>query len=86
MLTEVLRQDGNDREQVKFRELLLHLRDEEASVADWGLLMTCCRSRVDSASGVARSQTTPGHCTRFFAAPLVNFCSLEVRGSYSDCL
>ena len=40
------------------------------------------------ASGVARSQMTPGHCTRLFLvgvggvgwghAPLVNFCILEV--------
>ena len=49
MLTEVLRQDGKDREQVRFRELL-HLRDGEVSVADWELLMTQCRSRVDSTS------------------------------------
>ena len=50
MLTEVLRQDGQDREQVRFRELLLHLRDGEVSVADWELLMTHCRSQVDSAA------------------------------------
>ena len=49
-LTEVLRQDGQDREQVRFRELLLHLRDGEVSVADWELLMTRCRCRVDSAA------------------------------------
>ena len=50
VLTEVLRQDGQDREQVRFRELLLHLRNGEVSVADWELLMTQCRSRVDSAA------------------------------------
>ena len=50
VLTEVLRQDGQDREQVRFRELLLHLRDGEVSVADWELLMTRCRSQVDSAA------------------------------------
>ena len=50
MLTEVLRQNGQDREQVRFRELLLHLRDGEVSVADWELLMTGCRSRVDGAA------------------------------------
>ena len=49
-LTEVLRQDGQDREQVRFQELLLHLRDGEVSVADWELLMTHCRSWVDSAA------------------------------------
>ena len=46
-----------------------------------------------SASGIARSQTTPGHCIRLFAfwggagggggcglgALLVNFCILEVH-------
>ena len=50
MLTQVLRQDGQDREQVRFRELLLCLRDGQVSVADWELLMTRCRSRVDSAA------------------------------------
>ena len=50
VLTEVLRQDGQDREQVRFRELLLHLRNGEVSVADWKLLMMHCRSRVDSAA------------------------------------
>ena len=34
-------------ERVRLRELLLHLRDEEVSVTDWELLMTC-HSRVDS--------------------------------------
>ena len=36
VLTEVLRQDGQDREQVRFRELLLHLKDGEVSVAGLG--------------------------------------------------
>ena len=49
VLTEVLRQDGQNREQVRFRELLLHLRDGEVSVADWEVLMTR-RSQVDSAA------------------------------------
>ena len=46
VLTEVLGQDGQDREQVRFRELLFHLRDGEANVADWELLSflggQCC--------------------------------------------
>ena len=50
VLTEVLRQDGQDREQVRFQELLLHLKDGEVSVTDWELLMTRCRSQVDSAA------------------------------------
>ena len=50
VLTEVLQQDGQDREQVRFRELLLHLRDGEVSVADWELLMARCCSQVDSAA------------------------------------
>ena len=48
MLTEVLRQDGQGREQVRFQKLLLYLRNGEVSVADWELLMTQCCSRVDS--------------------------------------
>ena len=50
MLTEVLRQDGQDSKQVRFQELLLHLRDGQVSVADWELLMTRCRSQVDHAA------------------------------------
>ena len=48
VLTEVSQQDGQDREQVRFRKLLLHLRNGEINVADWELLMTH-RSQVDSA-------------------------------------
>ena len=47
VLTEVLRQDGQDREQKRFRELLLHLRDGEVSVSDWELLVTCCHFLVE---------------------------------------
>ena len=52
VLTEVLRQNGQDREQVRFRELLLHFSNGEVSryIADWELLMTRCRSQVDSAA------------------------------------
>lgn len=39
-LTQVMRQDGLDGEQVRFREILLHLRDGTVSVDDWQLLMT----------------------------------------------
>ena len=50
MLTEVLQQDRQDREQVRFQELLLHLRDGDVCFAVLELLMTCCHSQVDSAA------------------------------------
>ena len=58
VLTEVLRQDRQDREQVRFQELLLHLRDGEVSVADWKLLMAQCHSSVASAAFGARVMLT----------------------------
>ena len=47
-LTQVMRQNGQDSDQVRFRELLLHLRDGTVSIEDWKLLMTRCLSRVDN--------------------------------------
>ena len=40
VLTQVMRQSGQDRKQVRFREILLHLRDASVTKADWEHLMT----------------------------------------------
>ena len=48
-LTQVMRQNGDNSSQVRFRELLLHLRDGTVTVADWELLMTRCLSRISAA-------------------------------------
>ena len=45
-LTQVMRQNGQDNDQVRFRELLLHLRDGSVTTADWELLMTRCLSHI----------------------------------------
>lgn len=50
MLTQILQQDGQDGDQVRFQELLLHLRDGKVSDTEWELLMTHCLSRVDNLS------------------------------------
>ena len=39
VLTQVIRQQGQDPEQVRFREILLHLRDAKVTQADWEHLM-----------------------------------------------
>ena len=44
-LTQSMRQNGHN-DQVRFRELLLDLRDGIVTTADWNLLMTRCLSRV----------------------------------------
>ena len=48
-LTQVMRQNGDDSSQVRFRKLLLHLRDGAVTTADWELLMTHCLSRISNA-------------------------------------
>ena len=45
-LTQVMRQNGQDTSQVRFRDLLLHLRDGSVTTTDWKLLMTRCLSRI----------------------------------------
>ena len=45
-LTQVMRQNGHNNDQVCFRELLLHMRDGTVTTEDWELLMTRCLSRV----------------------------------------
>ena len=39
ILTQVMRQAGSDPDQVKFRDILLRLRDAQATTADWNELM-----------------------------------------------
>ena len=46
VLDQVMRQAGQDPEQVKFRDILLRLRDAEVTVADWNHLMTRTPTRV----------------------------------------
>jgi ATP-dependent DNA helicase PIF1 len=40
VLTQVMRQAGQDSEQVRFREILLRLRDAHVTIDDWQHLMT----------------------------------------------
>jgi len=75
VLTEVWRQDGQDREQVRFRELLDHLRNGEVSVADWELLMAHC-SQVDSAAFDMLFTCTPQY-KLLMTTMLPSFVTLE---------
>ena len=45
-LTQVMRQSGQDQDQVRFRELLLQLRDSQVTQEDWELLMTRSAANV----------------------------------------
>ena len=45
-LTQVMRQSGQDQDQVRFRELLLRLRDGQVTQEDWELLMTRSAANV----------------------------------------
>ena len=46
-LTQVMRQCGQDQDQVRFRELLLRLSDGQLTQEDGQLLMTCSATNVD---------------------------------------
>ena len=50
VLDQVMRQAGQDPEQVKFRDILLRLRDAKVTVADWNHLMTRTPTRVQDVS------------------------------------
>ena len=50
-----MRQAGQDPEQVKFRDILLRLRDAEVTVADWNHLMTRTPTRVPDLSPFSTS-------------------------------
>ena len=46
VLNQVMRQAGQDPEQVRFRDILLRLRDAKVTLADWNHLMTRTPTRV----------------------------------------
>ena len=46
MLTEVMRQNGQDSEQVCFREILMHLRNGNVTTCDWETLCTRSMSKI----------------------------------------
>ena len=50
VLDQVMRQAAQDPEQVKFRDVLLRLRDSEVTVADWNHLMTRTPTKVQEVS------------------------------------
>ena len=53
VLDQVMRQAGQDPEQVQFRNILLRLRDAQVTVADWSHLMTRTPTRVQDVSPFA---------------------------------
>ena len=53
VLEQVMRQAGQHPEQVRFRDILLRLRDAEVTVADWNHLMTRTPTRVQDVSPFA---------------------------------
>ena len=50
VLDQVMRQAGQDPEQVKFRDILLRLRDAKVTLSDWNHLMTQTPTRVQDLS------------------------------------
>ena len=50
VLDQVMRQAGQDPEQVKFRDILLRLRDAKATLSDWNYLMSRTPTRVQDLS------------------------------------
>ena len=53
VLDQVMRQTGQDPEQVKFRDILLRLRDTQVTVADWKHHMTCTPTKAQDISSFA---------------------------------
>ena len=53
VLDQVMRQTGQDPQQVQFREILLRLRDAKVTVADWNCLMTQTPTQVQDLSPFA---------------------------------
>ena len=53
ILDQVMSQAGQDPEQVKFRDILLRLRDAKVTVADWNHLMTRTPTKVQDISPFA---------------------------------
>ena len=50
VLDQVMRQAGHDPEQVKFRDILLQLRDAKVTLSDWNHLMSRTPTRVQDLS------------------------------------
>ena len=50
VLDQIMRQSGQDPQQVQFREILLRLRDARVTVADWNCLMTQIPTHVEDLS------------------------------------
>ena len=50
VLDQVMRQAGQDPEQVKFRDILLRLRDAKVTLSDWNYLMSRTPTRVQDLS------------------------------------
>ena len=55
VLDQVIGQAGQDPEQVRFRDILLRLRDAKVTVADWNHLMTRTPTRVQDLSPFSTS-------------------------------
>ena len=55
VLNQVMRQAGQDPEQVQFRDILLRLRDAKVTVADWKCLMTQTPTLVQDLSPFANA-------------------------------
>jgi ATP-dependent DNA helicase PIF1 len=53
VLDQVMRQAGQDPQQVQFRDILLRLRDAKVTVADWNCLMTQTPTHVQDLSPFA---------------------------------
>ena len=50
VLDQIMRQSGQDPQQVQFREILLRLRDARVTIADWNCLMTQTPTHVQDIS------------------------------------
>jgi len=50
VLDQVTRQAGQDLEQIRFRQILMHLRDAQVTVDDWKNLMTQTPTQVQVVS------------------------------------
>ena len=59
---QVMRQAGQDPEQVKFRDILLRLRDAKVTVADWNHLMTRTPTKVQDVSPLLLCPPPRPHC------------------------
>ena len=65
VLDQVKHQAGHDPQQVKFRDILLRLRDVQVTVADWKHLMTRTLTRVQDLSPFATALHLSVHLLQF---------------------